>query len=171
MSTVWIFSRKKKSIQYRNLQNIKDIDEKNKNSIKKSSERTKHNKNSKNITESFSFNKVENSLMKTNNNFITNIEDNKENNDLNNKNNTKTDIRKEKEHLKDFSFWNYICYVVTLREKNRFFNIYRNFRIKIMSEEHLIRNHLNIFNLLKVMDKKRHLRRNSYNLKDLIKTL
>ena len=37
------------------------------------------------------------------------------------------------------------------------------------SEEYLIRNHLNIYNLMKVTEKKRHVRRSSYQLKDLIK--
>ena len=32
--------------------------------------------------------------------------------------------------------------------------MYENFRIKIISEEHLIKNHLNIYNLLKVTEKK-----------------
>ena len=169
---------KKKSIEYRNLKNIKDIEERNKNSwIKKTSERKNNsNENPKNKTDNFNFNKAENSLMKSNNNFFTNIEENKENNDLKNKNvnrriDKKITIRKEKENFKDFNFLNYICYAVTLKKKNRFFNVYENFRIKIMSEEHLIRNHLNTFNLLKILDKKRHLRRNSYHLKDLIKTL
>ena len=168
---------KKKSIQYRNLQNIKDIDNKNKNTIKKSSERKNRSENTKNKNDSFSFSKVDNSIMKSQNNFITNIDENKENNELKNKNknndkkDTKITMRKEKEHLKDFNFWNYICYAVTFRKKNRFFNVYENFRTKIMSKEHLIRNHLNIYNLLKFTDKKRHLRRNSYHLKELIKTL
>ena len=166
---------KKKSIQYRNLKHIKDIDDKNKNSIKKSSERKSNRKNSKNKDDSPRFNKAENTMMKSNNNFITNIEENKENTDLNNENNNKKDKkitnRKEKENLKDFTFWNYISFAITFRKKNRFFIIYENFRIKIMSEEHLIRNHLNIFNLLKIMDKKRHIRRNSYHLKELIKAL
>ena len=117
-----------------------------------------------------------NSLMKSNNNFITNIEQNKENNDLNNKKynhrmEKRGTIRKENEIDKDFNFWNYICYAATLRKKNKYFKVYEDFRIKIMSEEHLIRNHLNIFNLLKVLGKKRNLRRNSYHLIDLINKL
>ena len=46
--------------------------------------------------------------------------------------------------------------------------MYKNFRIKIISEEHLVRNHLNIYNLLKVTESKRLDRQNSYQLNDLI---
>ena len=166
---------KKKSVLYRNLQNIKDIVEKTNNSKKKPSERKNDNENSKNKIDSFSYNKGDNSMIKTNNNFIKKIEENKEFNDTKIKNNNiidkKITIRKENENPKDFNFLNYICYAGTLRKKNRYFYVYENFRTKIMSEEHLIRNHLNIFNLLKVTDKKRHLRRNSYHLKELLKTL
>ena len=45
---------------------------------------------------------------------------------------------------------------------------YEDFRKKIISEEHLIRNHLNIYNLLKISKRKLNSRRNSYRLKDLI---
>ena len=53
-------------------------------------------------------------------------------------------------------------------KKKDYFNIYKNFRIKIISEEHLVRNHLNIYNLLKVTESKRLDRQNSYQLNDLI---
>ena len=41
--------------------------------------------------------------------------------------------------------------------------------MKIISEEHIIRNNLNMYNLMKVTEKKRHHRRNNYQLKDLMK--
>ena len=112
-------------------------------------------------------------MIKSNNNFITNREEFKDNIDLSNnyKNKIEKKARKEKDDLKYINFWNYFCYSITLKKKNRFFYFYENFRIKIMSEEHLIRNHLNIFNLLKVTDKKMNLRRNSYHLKELLKAL
>ena len=70
----------------------------------------------------------------------------------------------------DINFWNYILFKITCEKKKLFFNVYQNFRIKIISEEHLIRNHLNIYNLMKVTERKRSVRRrNSYQLKDLIK--
>ena len=41
--------------------------------------------------------------------------------------------------------------------------------MKIISEEHLIRNHLNIYNLIKISQRKKNLKRPSYQLKNLIK--
>jgi len=43
--------------------------------------------------------------------------------------------------------------------------------MKIISEEHLIKNHLNIYNLLRVIEKKRNNRRDSYELNDLIQII
>ena len=59
---------------------------------------------------------------------------------------------------------------VTCGKKFKAFNIYKHFRKKIISEEHLIRNHLNVYNLLRYTEKKRT-RRNSYQLKDLMKLI
>ena len=66
------------------------------------------------------------------------------------------------------TFCNYILYRLTCGKKKDNFNMYKNFRIKIISEEHLVRNHLNIYNLLKVTESKRLDRQNSYQLNDLI---
>ena len=74
----------------------------------------------------------------------------------------------KKQNGREKSFCNYILYKITCGKKKNFFNMYKSFRIKIISEEHLVRNHLNIYNLLKVTERKRHNRRNSYQLKDLI---
>ena len=43
--------------------------------------------------------------------------------------------------------------------------------VKHSSEEHLIKNHLNVYNLLRINEKKRNFRRNSYQLKDLTKLI
>ena len=80
----------------------------------------------------------------------------------NNDNNNKEEIYKEK------NFWSFFCYKISNGKKNNNFRIYESFRIKIISEEHLIRNHLNIYNLLKVSKKKLYSRRSTYHLKDLI---
>ncbi len=72
-------------------------------------------------------------------------------------------------YKKKKQFWNYLLFKITWGKKNKFFHIYEDFRIKIISEEHLIRNHLNIYNLLKVTEGKRRARKNSYNINDLIK--
>jgi len=66
------------------------------------------------------------------------------------------------------SFFCYLIFLVTCRKKKQYFNFYREFRMKIISEEHLIRNHLNIYNLLKATERKRNYRRNSYQLNDLV---
>ena len=75
---------------------------------------------------------------------------------------------KKKQNGGKKTFCNYILYRLTCGKKKNYFNIYKNFRTKIMSEEHLVRNHLNIYNLLRVTERKRHNRKNSYQLKDLI---
>ena len=45
--------------------------------------------------------------------------------------------------------------------------MYEKFRMKILSEQHLIRNHLNIYTLLKATKSKRLARKNSYHLDEL----
>ena len=55
------------------------------------------------------------------------------------------------------------------KEKNNNpFQFYDRFRMKIISEEHLIKNHLTMFNLVKDYEKERHLA-NKYHLSDLLK--
>ena len=51
---------------------------------------------------------------------------------------------------KKFNFWSYRWYKITCGKKNSYFKEYEDFRIKIISEENIIKNHLNILNLLKV---------------------
>ena len=51
------------------------------------------------------------------------------------------------------------------------FKIYENLRKKILSEQHLIRNHLNIYTLLKVTKSKRLARKNNYHLNDLFELI
>ena len=51
---------------------------------------------------------------------------------------------------KKFNFWSYRWYKITCGKKNSYFKEYEEFRIKIISEENIIKNHLNILNLLKV---------------------
>ena len=84
--------------------------------------------------------------------------------DENNKEKVKRN-NKEKENLLYF-----ILYQITCNKKFTSFDVYKNFRKKIISEEHLIRNHLSVYNLLKYTGRKRT-RRNSYQLKDLIKLI
>ena len=72
-------------------------------------------------------------------------------------------------HTEEKTFFNFIIFKLSLTKKNSFYKVYENFRTKIISEEHLIKNHLNIFNLLKVAGRKRSFGKNSIHLKDLIK--
>ena len=65
----------------------------------------------------------------------------------------------------------FILFKLTCESKDNCFKIYNNFRKKLISEEHLIRNHLNIYNLLRITERKRSSRRNSYQLNDLIKLI
>ena len=69
------------------------------------------------------------------------------------------------------NFFYYLIFLITFRKKKKYFNFYREFRMKIISEEHLIRNHMNIYNLLRVTERKRNYRRNSYKLDDLVKLI
>ena len=69
------------------------------------------------------------------------------------------------------NFFYYLIFLITCRKKKQYFNFYREFRMKIISEEHLIRNHLNIYNLLRVTERKRNYKRNSYQLNELIKLI
>ena len=171
---------KKKSVQYLNSKKLKEEEKfKKNNENKKTSERNKIKSPKKDEK-----NKSENEISSNNNisksnKFLANLEDSKK-------------IKEEKSILnalkesesKKFpsirtlmtireikttkTFWDYICYKVSCQKNKNFFKIYENFRTKIISEEHLIRNHLNIYNLLKVTERKRHSRRNSYQLKDLL---
>ena len=75
------------------------------------------------------------------------------------------------QNIKTKSFLSYIYFRVTCRKKNNYYHVYEDFRIKIISEEHIIRNHLNIYSLLKITERKRHKRRNSYQLNDVIKMI
>ena len=114
-----------------------------------------------------------NSSTKLNNNYEINyqVTENKEttnnindvgyiNNSISTKSkNNETQIMSKEDELKTlyytlfkkkFNFWYYRWYKLTCRKRNRYFKEYEDFRIKIISEENLIKNHLNICNLLKV---------------------
>ena len=172
------FDNKKKD--YKKLsKNIKEL-EKEKN---KEKEKEKKNKDIKNNSENKIFN---NSIIKNSRNkkYFSGIENSKNNIKIINTSeesgrklkininpiklpniNNKEGIKSKSEK---YSFINFLLYKITCNKKNNFFNIYNNFRKKIISEKHLIRNHLNIYNLLRVTERKRS-KRNNYQLNDLIK--
>ena len=165
---------KKKSIQYKNIRNkIKDIEKKNKNHDKNKSEKvgnktSSDKKDENNIDISRSKNNLTNAEINGKDNF--HFKQKFHFNSFLDKIDTINAVSKNYKN-KDTSFLNYIYYMVTFKHQKKLFNIYENFRTKIMSEEHLIKNHLNIYNILKILEKKRHIRRYSYQLKNLIQML
>ena len=68
------------------------------------------------------------------------------------------------------SFYKFLLYKLSCDRKNKYYSVYHNFRIKIISEEHFIRSHLNVYNLLRISEKKRNKikKRFSYQINDLI---
>ena len=66
-----------------------------------------------------------------------------------------------------FDFWSFRLYKITCGKKNNYFKLYEEFRIKIISEEHIINNHIKICNLIKNSGIN-ETNKNSYLLKDLI---
>ena len=108
---------------------------------------------------------------KINDKINANIEINNNNNKIKYINfENKPTLRRRITHFFDFLLYEISC----CKKKKHYFKVYKDFRIKIISEEHLIRNHLDVYNLLKIAEKKRHYRRNSYQIKeikDLIKLI
>jgi hypothetical protein len=148
---------------------IKNIKNKERSEIK-SSERTKLEKidytNIKNNT-------VINNNSKSNNNIIK--ENTQPNIDLNIKKDNlekgdnhieRMDTKKMVEQKKNFCA--FFINKITCGKTFNYYDVIRDFRLKIISEEHLIKNHLNIYNLLRVTKRKRSHKRNSYQLKDLV---
>ena len=164
---------KRKSVYYRNLKHkMKDM--------KKFNNYEKNTKSERTISKIISDNRNENNISKSKNNFTT-IQEKSDANNIHIKHNIKFSKGLDRiETINTLSlnynnnqstFLNYLYYMITFKKKKNFFGIYENFRIKIMSEEHLIRNHLNIYNILKVLEKKRHIRRYSYKIEDLVQML
>jgi hypothetical protein len=134
------------------------------------------------LTSDFSYNKIDNfrnkfidkiedkkgiyntqEITSKGNTFITSKEDTKDKNiveDLNQYSNinisfdkTKLRTNKTKEiNEKYFKFISYIFYKYTCGKKYEFYSIYENFRMKILNEENLMRQNLNINNILKIIE-------------------
>ena len=150
--------------------NKKDI-KNNEKSVTKSSERIKlekldytNVKNSKITNDNF---KTNNNIINENTQPIIDLNIKKDNLYKNDNKFEKMDTKKRIEQKK--SFCAFLIYKITCGKKFDYYNVYKDFRLKIISEEHLIKNHLNIYNLMKVTERKRYYKRNSYQLKDLIK--
>ena len=143
------------------------------------SEREKHKEKLNKKTEK---NKYDNNISRSRNNFYNSSEelyhspnnhmkstenkDNTNNNSIVNSKNKKVITSKISDENK--TFCKYIFSKLLCGKKYKWFEIYQNFRKKIISEEHLIKNYLNIYNLLKANENKKRFKRNSYLLKDLI---
>ena len=87
----------------------------------------------------------------------------------------KTKITKKESVIENINknftnFWKFILFKLSIGKKNNIFEIYHKFRVKLLSEEHLIRNHLNIYILLRLhKHKMNNKRRYSFQLNDIIK--
>ena len=125
-----------------------------------------------------------NNFSKSDNNFLSNSENIANNHKYHsqiNENENETEIKNNKAieitnsphtHKKRIKkFFDFILFKLFCQKKFKWFKIYNNFRIKIISEEYLFKNHLNIYNILRAIKNKRRFRRNSYKLKDLIKLI
>ena len=154
---------------------IKELDKeknntKNKNTLAQKVKNEKPKRNLKNIkiNNNSQNSNVFVSLDKIKDKINTNIEIN---NPHNNNNKIKDTNLENNRTLKRriTNFFDFFLYEISCKRKKHYFKVYKDFRIKIISEEHLIRNHLNVYNLLRITERKRHYRRNSYQIKDLIR--
>ena len=170
---------KKSPIDNKNINNkFEELNkEKKNNSVKKNFNREK---NFEKLDKKLEKNKFDNNNSKSRNNFINPDE-------LNHNSNTKVKQNEKKEYRNNSkiindkdskitekitkekkTFLKFIIFKLLCGKKYEWFGIYKNFRTKIISEEHLIRNYLNIYNLLRATENKKRFRRKSYRLKDLI---
>ena len=85
----------------------------------------------------------------------------------------KNNISKRENVIKNITktfdnFWKFILFKLSIGKKKKTFEFYHKFRVKLLSEEHLIKNHLTMCNLVKDYEKRRH-RTIKYHLSDLLK--
>ena len=59
-----------------------------------------------------------------------------------------TEYGEEQDKSKKFNFCKYIGYLTCCKRKNKTLKYYERFRIKIISEENIITNYFNVYNLL-----------------------
>ena len=156
---------------FQKLKNLQDIDEKNekpKEKDKKDVSSTSGINNSKtNKTKSIINSKDENAF----NIDSANIKIKQVNSSID-RNKIKSLVLKSENTLQSYhkSFYKFLLYKLSCDKTNKYYSVYHNFRIKIISEEHFIRSHLIIYNLLKSKTKKRNINRRkfSYQINDLM---
>jgi hypothetical protein len=73
--------------------------------------------------------------------------------------------------INNLNIYGFFLYKISCRKKNKGFKIYEEFRSRIMSEEHLINMYLNIYNLMKLTEKKRMHYKKIFSIKDLMRLL
>jgi hypothetical protein len=152
--------------------------EKNNNLYKKSFEKEKNRekidkrigRNQLNSNLSKSQNNFFNTSEKLNQNYMNYMKSSDDKDKINNNNNLYSKYKKISTKISEEkkNFCKYILFKILCGKKYKWFGIYNNFRKKIISEEHLIKNYLNIFNLLKDKGKTKRFKHNAYSLKDLI---
>jgi hypothetical protein len=146
---------KKESVKSKKLEKIKNNSLSDNKMIENLNTEKSNNKNDKNnISPNDNFNKEHNTKS-----IINAI---RENNNRNNKQNINY------ENMKINNLMDYLIFKFSFEKKNTHYKIFKDFRMKIISEEHLVKNHLNIYNLLKANERKKSFRRKSFHLKDLI---
>ena len=143
---------------------------------KKISEEGKISKEKQNVKNNKIINKTDSIILKSKNVTFNNNNDEIDKskgmlNELDNNSKIKVnEIITIKSKKKKF-FLNYIFFKLTLEKKNSYFKMYENLRMRLLSEQHLIRNHLNIYTLLKVTKNKRLARKHSYHFNDLFQLI
>ena len=80
---------------------------------------------------------------------------------VNGDNNKKIDIIEKK------NFWNFLIKKITCEKKN-YYLIYDKLRTYIMSEENILKNHLDVYSLLKLSDKQEFELDKKFHLKELL---
>ena len=82
-----------------------------------------------------------------------------------------SNYNKEKRKL-EINFWIYILHFINFNKKTRKIKLYEKFRIKLISEEHIIHNHLNVYKLMKISEKQKFIQyKDGYELNDIINYL
>ena len=154
-----IINSEKHNHQYKNkehknqkIQKLKELDnDKIKNDISKTLHKENYNAEKPNKEKKNEKQKRLNNTSYMNNNLFAskdniNISSEKLNSKVNNKKCRYIKITKK---LELNNFYNYLIFLITCWKKKQYFKFYREFRMKIISEEHLIKNHQNIYNLLR----------------------
>ena len=142
--------------------------------IKKDEENKKENEKEESITENSS--KIFNNTTSINENDYTDQFINSKNWDTQKskeaENKVINTLNKNNENKKNdhyFNLCNYSFFIITCRKRKKKFDIYNKFRIKVLSEENLVKNYLNLHNLLKATENNEDSKKQDiYQIDDLL---